>query len=89
MYVSLQAGQESFRSITRSYYRGAAGALLVYDITRYFHVRSTRTDDFLLTGIVGRWDVSDQTMFLIWCLVRMTKRIFHLFVCCYENQSNV
>ena len=38
------AGQESFRSITRSYYRGAAGALLVYDITR----RDTFTH-------LGRW----------------------------------
>jgi len=27
------AGQERFRSVTRSYYRGAAGAIMVYDIS--------------------------------------------------------
>eukprot|EP00996_Jenningsia_fusiforme_P002929 NODE_3738_length_925_cov_34.829909_g3437_i0.p1 GENE.NODE_3738_length_925_cov_34.829909_g3437_i0~~NODE_3738_length_925_cov_34.829909_g3437_i0.p1 ORF type:complete len:235 (-),score=57.98 NODE_3738_length_925_cov_34.829909_g3437_i0:221-847(-) len=41
------AGQESFRSITRSYYRGASGALLVYDITRretFDHLQSWLED---------------------------------------------
>ncbi|KAI9853189.1 MAG: Ras- protein Rab-2A [Thelocarpon superellum] len=28
------AGQETYKSVTRSYFRGASGALLVYDITR-------------------------------------------------------
>ncbi|CAJ1011341.1 putative ADP-ribosylation factor family/Ras of Complex, Roc, domain of DAPkinase/Ras family [Leishmania naiffi] len=41
------AGQESFRSITRSYYRGASGALLVYDVTRrdtFTHLQSWLED---------------------------------------------
>lgn len=41
------AGQERFRSVTRSYYRGAAGAILVYDITSresFNHVSSWLAD---------------------------------------------
>ena len=41
------AGQERFRSVTRSYYRGAAGCILVYDVTNresYNHVSSWLAD---------------------------------------------
>lgn len=34
------AGTERFRSVSRSYYRGAAGAILVYDITSHASFRS-------------------------------------------------
>ena len=30
------AGQERFRSVARTYYRGALGALILYDITEFF-----------------------------------------------------
>ncbi|PVV01727.1 hypothetical protein BB560_003843 [Smittium megazygosporum] len=55
------AGQESFRSITRSYYRGAAGALLVYDITR------RDTFDHLATWLedARKHSNSDTTIILI------------------------
>ena len=41
------AGQERFRSVSRSYYRGAAGAILVYDLTSHasFHALPTFLDD--------------------------------------------
>ncbi|AYU76229.1 ras-related protein rab-14 [Leishmania donovani] len=47
------AGQERFRSVTRGYYRGAAGALLVYDISRrstYAHIGTWLTDARANTG---------------------------------------
>jgi len=50
-FIKLQiwdtAGQERFRSVTRSYYRGAAGCILAYDITSresYNHVASWLAD---------------------------------------------
>ncbi|XP_063699491.1 ras-related protein Rab-14 [Culicoides brevitarsis] len=47
------AGQERFRAVTRSYYRGAAGCILVYDITRrstYNHLSSWLADTKNLTN---------------------------------------
>jgi len=55
------AGQEKFRSITRSYYRGAAGALLVFDITRrdtFEHLTSWLED-------CRKYSSSDITIMLI------------------------
>lgn len=55
------AGQESFRSITRSYYRGAAGALLVYDITR------RETFNHLLPWLEDARQHSSKNLIIILC----------------------
>jgi len=47
------AGQERFRAVTRSYYRGTAGAIMVFDITRrqtFNHLASWLTDARNLTN---------------------------------------
>ena len=52
------AGQERFRAVTSAYYRGAVGALVVYDITR-----SSTFEN------VGRWLDELNSMFSSLCLL--------------------
>jgi len=57
------AGQERYRAITSAYYRGAVGALLVYDITKEQTFESVKTmwleelranaDDNIIIMLVG------------------------------------
>jgi Ras-related protein Rab-2A len=64
------AGQEQFKSITSQFYRGAAGALLVYDITRrdtFVHVetwlrevRENGNADMVIMLIGNKADLADQ-----------------------------
>lgn len=64
------AGQESFRSITRSYFRGAIGSLLVFDLTdrESFNnlsswVEETRTcasSNIVIIMIGNKCDLTDQ-----------------------------
>nr|XP_040132937.1 ras-related protein Rab-4A isoform X2 [Ictidomys tridecemlineatus] len=64
-YVKLQiwdtAGQERFRSVTRSYYRGAAGALLVYDIT------SRETYNALTNWLTDARMLASQSIVILLC----------------------
>jgi hypothetical protein len=53
------AGQERFKSVTQAYYKGAKGAIMVYDITR--ENTFNNIDDFIKSNdvdilyVAGRW----------------------------------
>lgn len=64
------AGQERYRAITSAYYRGAVGALLVYDITkkntfesieRWLKELKDHADDKIVVMLVGnKCDLADE-----------------------------
>lgn len=64
------AGQERYRSVTRSYYRGAAGALIVYDVTNrdsYNHLinwladaRTLARADISIIAVGNKCDLKDK-----------------------------
>ncbi|KAJ3636331.1 hypothetical protein Zmor_008702, partial [Zophobas morio] len=63
------AGQERFRAITSAYYRGAIGALLVYDVTRLqsfenikkwlSELRSYADNDIVITLVGNKRDLQN------------------------------
>lgn len=65
------AGQETYKSITRSYFRGASGALLVFDITRRSSFESVTSwlndlrqiaEEGIVVILVGnKTDMADKT----------------------------
>jgi len=66
------AGQETYKSITRSYFRGASGALLVFDITRRAtfdaatewlnDLRQIAEEGIVVVLVGNKSDLASQTM---------------------------
>lgn len=65
------AGQETYKSITRSYFRGASGALLVFDITRRStfasvtawlqDLRAIAEDDIIVVLVGNKCDLASSS----------------------------
>ncbi|KAG4166682.1 hypothetical protein ERO13_A13G147900v2 [Gossypium hirsutum] len=67
------AGQERYRAITSAYYRGAVGALLVYDVTRHVTFENVErwlkelrghTDSNIVIMLVGNKADLENTFFM-------------------------
>ncbi|KAF2610822.1 hypothetical protein F2Q70_00008222 [Brassica cretica] len=69
------AGQERFRAVTSAYYRGAVGALVVYDISR----RSTFES-------VARWLDELKSCVLVFILLEVNGM---LHICMNENPTKM
>lgn len=77
----------SFRSITRSYYRGAAGALLVYDITR------RETFNHLTTWLEDARQHSNSNMVIMLIGNKRYKTLSHFTKCdfcigCFKSNAS-
>lgn len=62
------AGQERFRAVTSAYYRGAVGALIVYDITRTTTFDSVKRWLDELTSMVFFLDLCKSLLGLCFCI---------------------
>lgn len=66
----IQAGQESFKSITRSYYKSSIAAFLVFDLTKrdsfenlnkwLFEVKNNSHDKIQTVVIGNKYDLKDK-----------------------------
>ncbi|KAH7829394.1 Rab2a [Monocercomonoides exilis] len=93
------AGLETFRSITRSYYRGAAGALLVYDVTRRqtfegLHewvqdLQKYGTPDLVVTVVGNKCDRPDRQVSRDEGEMFARENHFNFFECSAKTGENV